>query len=117
MKDQQGTSVRSNVSGPASMLRAVVLVYSYFNRIDLSRSFRLLPTTLGPVRQELRLALVRQRMIEKLIYNLKRYGCDVGTQTCRFDHVNRVSQARGQHFRLPRIVLIDLDNALEQIQS
>ena len=56
-------------------------------------------------------------MIEQLIYYFKRHSGDVGTQTCGLDYVNRMAQARGQYFSLPRVVLIDLDNVLKQIQA
>src|SRR5688572_5514870 len=92
-------------------------VPSYLCARTSTGSIALLPPTLGPISQELRLSLFSQRVVEKLIYHFKRHGCDVGTQTCGFDHVNRMAQARREHFRLPRVVLINLDDALQQFRS
>src|SRR5687768_9822888 len=55
-------------------------------------------------------------MTEELFDYFKRHGCNVGTQTSRFDHVNRMAQACGEHLSLPRIVLINLDDALQQVE-
>src|SRR5262245_25180184 len=77
----------------------------------------LLPATLLPIGQELCLPLIGQRMIEQLVDNLKRHRRDVGAQAGRFDHMNRIPQTRSEHFSLPVVVLIDLDNVAQQDQS
>src|SRR6185369_11817525 len=53
-------------------------------------------------------------MVEELIDYLKGDGCDVGTQTSRFDHVNRMTHARREHLSLPGVVAIDLDDVLQE---
>src|SRR5215213_5673541 len=77
----------------------------------------LLPSTLGPVSQELGLSLVRQRVIEELIEHFERHRGDVSSKPRSFDYVNRMAQARRQNFRFPIVVLIDLDDVLQQDQS
>src|ERR1051325_1873793 len=77
----------------------------------------LLSTTLRPVSQELGLSLFRQRVIEQLIDHLERNRRDVGAYSRCFDHVNGISQTRRQNFGFPRVVLIDLDDALQQFET
>src|SRR4029079_972440 len=64
----------------------------------------LFSTAFGPVSQELRLSLVRQRMIEELIDHLERHCGDVCAHACGLDHVNRVAQTRGEHLSVPTVV-------------
>src|SRR4030095_15314640 len=92
---------------------------SYFSTLTMMSAFpiRLLPPTLCPVCQKLRLSFVSQRMIEKLIDYLERHRRDVCAHARSFDHVNRMAQTRSKHLRLPTIVLIDLDDVLQQDET
>src|SRR5688500_12143534 len=56
-------------------------------------------------------------MIEQLIDHLERHGRNVCAETCRFNHVNRMAQARCENFRLPTVVLINLNDVLKQVEA
>src|SRR6266508_2422800 len=77
----------------------------------------LFSSALAPVREELCLALVSQRMVEQLINYLKRHGRDVRAHSRRFDHVYGMAHARSQYFSFPIVVPVDLDDVLEQQQA
>ena len=55
---------------------------------------------LFPVFQERFEAAIRERMLEEHFENLVRHGADVRAHFRRFDDVQRMAQARGEHLRL-----------------
>src|SRR6185369_17573328 len=77
----------------------------------------LFSATLRPVSQKLRLSFVRQRVIEELIDHFERHRRNVCAHPSRLDHMNRVPQTRSENFSLPRIVLVNLNDVLQQQQS
>src|SRR5262245_5609634 len=111
LEDQQRELKCKNSSRPSPMFRAIVLVSLNENRFWRCDAL-LFPSALGPIRQELCLALVGQRMIEQLVNHLERHSRDISAESCSFNDVNRMTQARGENFSLPAVVLIDLDDLL-----
>ena len=67
-----------------------------------------------PIREELFLPFISQRMLEELLKYFVRHRGDVRAHARRFDYVDRMSQARRQHFRLPFIVVVDFNNLFKQ---
>ena len=59
--DERSNSLR-NASRPAAMFTAIVLKHADYDCV--SRFYRLLPPTLRPVSQKLRLSLIGQRVVE-----------------------------------------------------
>src|SRR6185295_1028600 len=113
----------SMISGPtcfasrARHVRCSRPSYLYTRTTIPSSRARLFSATLRPVSQKLGLSLICQRVIEQLVDHLPRDRRDVGAHTRRFDHVNRMAQARREYFRLPTVVVIDLDDGLQQLES
>src|SRR5437870_4551141 len=70
-----------------------------------------------PVSEKLLLTFLGKRMFQQLFEHLVWHCGDIRAQSCRLDHVNRMAQASGQHFRLPTIVVVNLNDFLEQSQT
>src|ERR1043166_967733 len=74
----------------------------------------LFPSAFGPICQELRLTFVCQRMIEQLVDHFKRHRRNISSHSGCFNDVDWMTQAGGENFCLPAVVLIDLNDLLEQ---